>query len=59
MDDSPHVHGATRKNGPRYTINNAQWQFIKEIVRQFYFDEDKPLQHVIDILSECYGFTPT
>jgi hypothetical protein len=59
MDNSLHMHRATRRNGPRYTIHNAQWGFIKEIVRQLYFEEDKTLPYVVDILSKYYGFTLT
>jgi hypothetical protein len=55
MEDSPHTHGVTRKTSPGYT--EAQWESIKEIVRQRYFEENKTLSNVVDILSKDYGFT--
>ncbi|PMD40344.1 hypothetical protein L207DRAFT_565825 [Hyaloscypha variabilis F] len=56
MEDSPHnTHGVARKTSPGYT--EAQWESIKEIVRQCYFEENKTLSNVVDILSKDYGFT--
>jgi Clr5 domain len=55
MEDSPHIHGVTRKTSPRCT--EAQWESIKEIVRQRYFEKNQTLSNVVDILSKDYGFT--